>query len=237
MKKTILFLALLVQLLCLNFGYAQSQSDKVAVEIINKSIDAMGGKKLIESIKTLYTDSKTEMQGRKVNWVVREMLPNKGSFQIVYQGRTVYQNWYNGETGYELNDGERKLADQEEFKDKKYKKNIFNELDFINPSLYQLEYLGEATVAGNNCNKIKATLVNGLVEMLYYDKNTFHLTKTEKILSAEKNSFSTTYYAKYKKFKDLTYFTEMTFGENEDVQVATITKLLYNENITAKDFE
>lgn len=82
MKKTILFLALLVQLLCLNFGYAQSQSDKVAVEIINKSIDAMGGKKLIESIKTLYTDSKTEMQGRKVNWVVREMLPNKGSFQI-----------------------------------------------------------------------------------------------------------------------------------------------------------
>lgn len=237
MKKTQLLLALLVQILCFNFGYAQAQSDKVAIDIINKSIDAMGGKKLIESIKTLYTDCETKMEGRNVNWVVREMLPNKGSFQIVYEGRTVFQNWYNGKTGYELNNGKRQLADQEEFKDKKYKKNIFNELDFINPNLYQLEYVGEEVVAGNNCNKIKATLVNGLVQMLYYDKNTLHLTKTEKILNAEKNSFSTTYYANYKKFKDLTYFSEMRFGENESVQVATITKLVYNENITAKDFE
>ena len=237
MKKTQLLLALFVQILCFNFGYAQAQSDKVAIEIINKSIDAMGGKKLIESIKTLYTDSETEMEGRNVNWVVREMLPNKGSFQIVYEGRTVFQNWYNGKTGYELNNGKRQLADQEEFKDKKYKKNIFNELDFINTNLYQLEYVGEEVVAGNICNKIKATLVNGLVQMLYYDKNTFHLAKTEKVLNAEKNSFSTTYYANYKKFKDLTYFSEMRFGENESAQVATITKLVYNENITAKDFE
>ncbi|MBG6187073.1 hypothetical protein [Flavobacterium sp. CAN_S2] len=237
MKKQQLFFLLLLHIIGLNFANAQKLSDNAAIEIVNKSIDAMGGQKLLQSIKTLYTDSETEMQGRKVNWIVKEMLPNKGSFQIIYQGRTVYQNWFNGKIGYELNNGEKKLADQEEFKDKKYKQNIFNELDYINPSLYRLEFIGEEKIESNNCNKIKATLTNGLVKILYYDKNTFLLTKTEKILNAEKNSFSTTYYSNYKKFNDLTYFTEMKFGEKENIQIATIIKLLYNENITEKDFE
>ena len=115
--------------------------------------------------------------------------------------------------------------------------NIFNELDYINPSLYKLEFIGEEKVESNNCNKIKATLINGFVENLYYDKTTFLLTKSEKILNTEKNSFSTTYYSNYKRFKNLTYFTEMKFGENGNVQIAKIVKLLYNEKITEKDFE
>lgn len=95
MKKQQLFVLLLLNIIGLNFANAQKLSDNAAIEIVNKSIDAMGGQKLLKSIKTLYTDSETEMQGRKVNWIVKEMLPNKGSFQIIYQGRTVYQNWFN----------------------------------------------------------------------------------------------------------------------------------------------
>jgi len=237
MKKQKLVFFLVLQIIGISLTNAQKKTDNSAVEIINKSIEAMGGKDLLQRIETLYTDSETEMEGRKVNWIVKEMLPNKGSFQIIYQDRTVYQNWFNGKLGYELIHGEKKLANQEEFKDKEYKKNIFNELDYINPSLYKLEFIGEEKVESNNCNKIKATLINGFVENLYYDKTTFLLTKSEKILNTEKNSFSTTYYSNYKRFKNLTYFTEMKFGENGNVQIAKIVKLLYNEKITEKDFE
>jgi hypothetical protein len=122
MKNQKIYFLIVIQAIGLNIINAQNKSDNFAMEVINNSINAMGGKNLLQSIKTLYTDSETEMEGRKVNWIVKEMLPNKGSFQVVYQGRTVYQNWFNGKVGHELINGEKKIADQEEFKDKEFKK-------------------------------------------------------------------------------------------------------------------
>ena len=46
--------------------------------------------------------------------------------------------------------GEKRKADPEEFKAKKYKKNIFNELDFIDSSLWTLELIGEEKVNDEN---------------------------------------------------------------------------------------
>lgn len=237
MKNQKIYFLIVIQAIGLNIINAQNKSDNFAIEVINNSINAMGGKNLLQSIKTLYTDSETEMEGRKVNWIVKEMLPNKGSFQVIYQGRTVYQNWFDGKVGHELINGEKKIADQEEFKDKEFKKNIFNEFDYINLTLYELEFLREEIVESNNCNKIKATLTNGVAKFLYYDKNTFLLAKTEKVLNSETKSFSTTYYSNYKKFENLIYFTQMKFGESGNAQIAEIVKLSYNKNITAKDFE
>jgi hypothetical protein len=236
MKLLNIYIVLGIHLLSLNILNAQKNNILDAVEIVNKSIDAMGGKENLESIKTLYTDSRTEMEGRQVNWIVKEMLPNKGTFQVVYNNRTVYQNMYDGKNGYEISNGEKKKADDEEFKDKKYKKNIFNELDYIDSNLWKLELIGEEKVDSKLCYKIKATLVNGLVKMLYYDKKTYFLVKTEKIINAEKNTFSTVLYSNYKKFNEITYFTEMKFGNNGQYQTATIVKLLVNEMVTDKDF-
>ncbi len=77
-------------------------SEEQAREVVETGIKAMGGKDFLKSINTLYTDSKTVMDGRDVNWVIKEMLPNKGSFEIVYQKRIVYKSWYDGNLGYEL---------------------------------------------------------------------------------------------------------------------------------------
>lgn len=121
--------------------YAQKQDEK-AVAIINKELEAIGGKEFIKSINTLYTNSVTQMEGRTANWVVKEMKPNIGSFEIVYGQRVVFKSWYDGKLGYNLSNGEKTLADQENFKDKLFKKNIFNELDYLDSTLYKLEYVG-----------------------------------------------------------------------------------------------
>src|SRR5258705_13939676 len=108
----------------LNSGInAQSNVDTLtSLKIINNSIEAMGSLEYLKSIKTLYTDLKTEMEGRQVHWIVKEMLPNKGSFQITYNDRIVYENWFDGKKGFEIVNGTKKKADKEEFKDKLYKK-------------------------------------------------------------------------------------------------------------------
>ena len=133
--------------------------------------------------------------------------------------------------------GEKRKADPEEFKAKKYKKNIFNELDFIDSSLWTLELIGEEKVNDENCYKIKASLVNGEVRNLYYSKNSFHMLREDKILNGEKDSFSSTIFSGYQKFGELIFYTVMKFGDGEKSQVGKIVSLFVNEKITERDFK
>lgn len=217
---------------------AQAKIDSLTgLKIINKSIDAMGGIEYLKSIKTLYTDTKTEMEGRKVHWIVKEMLPNKGSFEIVYNNRVVYSSWFDGKKGYNISNGNKKKADKEEFKDKLFKKNIFNELDYLDSTLWKLEYIGEEKIENDTCYKIKGTLTSGLVTLLYFNKLSFHMVRSDKISVAEKNRFTTFYYSNFKQFDKLVYYTEMKFGEEGRYQCGVIENLLINQDISEKDFK
>lgn len=208
-----------------------------SVEIIEKSIEAQGGKQVLENVKTLYTKSETVMDGQNVFWITKEMAPNKGSFEIEYQGRIVFKSFYDGKTGYDVVNGQKKLADQEEFKDKNYRRHIINSLDYIDPSLYTLEYIGEEKANNKDCDKIQATLKNGKVEYLYYDKISHLLAKSEVVKNPEKNSFSVTLYDDYKKFGDLVYETKDTFVSENGDQVVKIVDLYYNKKISESDFK
>ena len=205
--------------------------------MINNAIDALGGKEVLLGVKTMYTDISTEMEGRKVDWITKEMLPNKGSFEIVYNNRVVFKDWYDGTTGYELSDGKKVKADPGEFKDKKFKKNIFDELDYLDSTLWKLELVDDEKVNNEDCYKIRATLVNGLVKLLYYSKTTYYLLREDKVLNKEKESFSTTYFSDYKQFGDLLYYTTMKLEEGDHYQTAKIVNLLINQNISENDFK
>lgn len=96
---TILFLSIM--------SYGQEKSKNVDARwVISKSIEAMGGEPLLRSIKTLKTEMTTQMEGNPVTWVTKEMLPNKGAFQIIYDKRVVYEDWFNGQKGFETVNGE-----------------------------------------------------------------------------------------------------------------------------------
>ncbi|MCG2611378.1 hypothetical protein LZZ90_07645 [Flavobacterium sp. SM15] len=237
MKNTLFISLFIVALILPTSSFAQMSNENKAVEIVEKAIKAMGGKDFLKSITTLYTDSKTTMEGHEVNWITKEMLPNKGSFDIVFQGRTVYKSWFDGTTGYELAAGERKLANQDEFKNKKYKKNIFNEFDYLDKTLYTLEYIGEEKANGLVCQKIKTTLANGEVKYLYYSNETGLQIKEETVANAETGSFSSVLFGGYKKYGNLTYYSTMTFLAEGNNQTATVLELYYNKGISQEDFK
>lgn len=216
---------------------AKSQDDnKTALEIVNKSIDAMGGLEYLRSIKTLYTDTKTTMEGRQVHWIIKEMLPNKGSFQILYNNRVVYTEWFDGKKGYNITNGKKKKADKDDFKNKLYKKNIFNELDYIDSTLWKLEYLGKEILGIDTCYKIKGTLVNGLVEVLYFSQSSFHMIRKDNFSNIEKNRFTTGLFSNFKNFDKLVFYTEIKMGENGSYQLGTVEKLLINQEVEESDF-
>ena len=238
MSKMKLCLLFLFQFFCLSNIIAQNNSDSITVEkIVNNAVSAMGGKEYLQTIKTLYSDISTEMEGRQVHWIIKEMHPNKGSFQITYNNRSVYHNWFDGKKGFEIVNGEKRKADAREFKDKKYKKNIFDELDYLDSTLWKIELAGEEKVNNEDCYKIKATLANGAVSMFYFSKNTFHRLRVDKISNAEKDTFKTTFFGGFSKFGQLTMYTEMRFEDNGIIQTAKIINLLINEMVTDNDFK
>jgi hypothetical protein len=215
-------------------AFSQNTHETKAKEIIERAIDATGGKDLLSSIKTLYTKSSTVMDGRNVNYITKEMAPNMGSFEIEYQGRIVYRSWFDGKTGYETVNGEKKVADQEEFKDKLDRKYIMNEMAYLDPSLYKAEFVG--TDQENKLQHVKVTAKDGSVTNLYYDTESF-LLKKEVHENPTKGSFSTTLCTEYKKYGDLNYCSKTTLRSENGDQVMTLLDLYYNKNIRKSDFK
>jgi hypothetical protein len=89
----------------------------------------------------------------------------------------------------------------------------------------------------DSCYKIKATLGSGLVMELYFDKNNFHMVRSDKIKNPEKGRFTTYIYANFKKFGKLVYHTELDFGEGGKYQHGTIVDLLINQSVGESDFK
>lgn len=215
---------------------AQEAAKPDPLTIVKNCIEERGGETFLRSITTLYSNIKTEMEGREVNYITKEMLPNKGSFNIVYKGRTVFQNWFDGKNAFETVNGEVKKADLAEFKDKFDRNNIFNELDWIMPELWTLEFLGEEKVGVKDCYKIKATRKSGLVELLYFDKESKLLMRDDKVEDVNKNSFSTTLYVSYKKYSGLTFASEMKIGDKDHLQTLNVVELKINSGVSEADF-
>lgn len=215
---------------------AQEAAKPDPISIVKNCIAAMGGESFLHSITTLYSNMKTEMEGREVNYITKELLPNKGSFKIVYKGRTVFQNWFDGKTAFETVNGEVKKADLAEFKDKLDRKNIFNELDWIMPELWTLEFLGEEKVGEKDCYKIRAKRKSGLVQLLYFDKESKLLLRDDKVEDINKNSFATTLYMAYKKYSGLTFASEMKIGDKDSSQTLTVVELKINSDVSEADF-
>ncbi|PIF46234.1 hypothetical protein CLU96_3258 [Chryseobacterium sp. 52] len=214
--------------------FSQSTNETKAKEIIEKAIKATGGKELLNSIKTLYSKSSTVMDGRNVNYITKEMAPNMGSFEVEYQGRIVYRSWFDGKIGYETVNGQKKIADQEEFKDKLDRKYIMNELSYLDSSIYSVEFI--ETDNTHKLHKVKAIAKDGSIINLYYDTDSFLLKKEIKE-NPSKGSFSTILCNEYKKYGDLLYCSKNTFKSENGDQIVTLLDLYYNKDIKRADFK
>jgi hypothetical protein len=215
----------------------QGTRDSISVYgIMDKALEARGGREFLQSIQSISTVTKTITNGIELSWIAKEMLPNKASFQIAQNNRLVYHSWYDGSNGFEIVKGVKKKQLPWENKDRAYKKNLFPELDYINPSLWKLALVGEENVLNEDCYKIKATLLNGSVKYLFYNKRSFLLIMEENSMEPQAHVFSNFIYLSYKKFGKLVYPHQIKYGEAGKLKDAVITEVHINEGVEEKDF-
>jgi outer membrane lipoprotein-sorting protein len=158
-------------------AWADNSSDKKADEIIAKYIQAIGGKKKLDSMKTMRMTAKSVFQGGMEAPLVMEFKrPNKMRIEFTFQGMTGTQA-YDGENGWTLMPFMGQTQAEEVPSDQL--KNLRNQADLTGPLVdyaskgHKVEYDGVEDVSGTSAHKLKLTRGDGEVEYYFVDSERF----------------------------------------------------------------
>jgi len=163
---------------CSVLGLAQT-----AEELVTKNIQAKGGEEKIRAIKTLHVTGTYQQRGLRAQIGEEAKAPNLLRQTFTLQGMTEIDA-YDGATGWKISPFEGRkdpeLMGEDDLRD------IVEDADFYGPLVdYKdkgntIEYLGLATVDGDDAYRLKVTLKNGDIIYYYLDPDTFIEIRTEK---------------------------------------------------------
>ncbi|HVT15768.1 MAG TPA: hypothetical protein VHQ90_06225 [Thermoanaerobaculia bacterium] len=225
-------------------GAAGALSAQTAEELIEKNIQAKGGREKLKAVKTVRVTGK--MVGQMGEFPVSmEMLPpaHKVRFDFVVQGMTG-TSAYDGQGGWQvmpfLGKTDPEPMSAEDLKEAK------EEADFLGPLFdykdkgNQVELLGKGDLEGTPVYKLKLTEKSGDVSTIYLDAETYLELKEEssKTMRGQVVELERTF-GDYKKVDGLTFpFTMETKSKGQQAaQTLSITKLELNVDVAASRFD
>lgn len=110
-----------------------------AETVINKYIDAIGGRKALEAVKTVSYVAEAEMQGMKLGLEMKNTTKNQSSLILSMGGNPLQKMIFNGEKGYMIAQGQRIENDDKQNADAKIEAVPFVELSAKNAKLERVE--------------------------------------------------------------------------------------------------
>lgn len=155
-------------------------------EIVNKHIEAMGGKEKLAALKTVRMTGSMSIQGMDINMVITKSHMKGLRNDIEFNGSSYYQ-FANTTKGQSLMPPmtEAEEMDAETFK------NTLNQMD-VQGALFNykekgstLELVGSEKVNGADAYNIKVTYKNGKTTNYFIDKTTSRLVKTSGIVTMQ----------------------------------------------------
>jgi hypothetical protein len=227
---------ILLVLLFSVFSLAQT-----AEELVAKNLAAKGGEEKIKAIKSLRMSGRyQEADGFTAQVTQEAKAPNQLRQSFTLQGMTQTQA-YDGGSGWQVNpfNGRRdaEMLGEDDLRD------ISEDADFYGPLVdakekgNTIEYLGHATVDGDDAYKLKVTLKNGDIYYFYLDPDTFLEFRTERqqfIRGSVREQV--TEFGSYKQVDGVYFPFVMTSGRRKDLaNASTITIAKLEANVPVED--
>lgn len=200
-------------------------------DVMNKYIDAIGGKSKLEGVTSYMLIAEAEMQGMKLNLEQKKTSKNQFMQDVKVSGNSMSKQVLNDGSGYVVMQGQRKEMDEMELKKVREESAPFPELQYLNGGV-SLE--GMEDVNGKKAYKIKVSEE----KTLYYDVESGlkvqEVTKTE--MSGQQIT-STVNYSDYKELQGILfpYSIAQTVGPQSFEFIVSEIKI--NEGVTDADFE
>ena len=205
--------------------------------VIKNYVIAVGGEANLRNINTTLTNADVTIQGApfKPKAILKQMSPNKFSMEMIVEGMgTVMKQSFDGEKGYQEQQGQKIPMDEKDVASRKAEKGLFPEL-FMEASNILLESLN--TIDGTDVYKIKVTK-GDKVTFRYYDVNTDYLLRTESTSEVQGQSVTTiTDYSNYKEVSGVMIPSTMKIVNGPQVIILDTSDIKVNEGVSDTDFD
>jgi hypothetical protein len=164
-----------------------------AEQVIEKYIQAIGGKEKLMAIKDESLSMEASVQGMTLEMVSLKKDPGKVKISVTAMGNEVQSQVFDGKKGKVTQQGQSAAMDEKELKKAEGEALIFPELHYAKLG-YKLSYKGTEAVNGNEAHKVIIEDPQGNKETTYFDVKTGFMVKN---VETSEEGTQTTEFADY----------------------------------------
>lgn len=233
MKKAAIFCILGIFLVSATTAPAYGQTAK---EILQKMIDAQGGKKAIESIDDATLTGTIELidQGLSGPITVYRKEPNKMRYDVELMGM-VFSQAYDGTLAWWTNPQTLAVEEMPASEAADMKRDALPRDSIFNPEKYGIsyDYKGKEQIAEKDHFVIEQTFADGFTATLYVDCVTYLTTKSTGTFSSDLGEMEFEQFASdYKKVHGIVTAHKLTtYLNGAESRIITITDIQYNTGL------
>ena len=200
-----------------------------AENVINKYIEAIGGKEKVMAVKTIMIVSNATVQGTPLLMTMKSAAPNKTSQVISVMGNTFQKAVFDGEKGYEESRGQRKEMEGDNLEKAKGKNALFGDLNYTTGELVRIEPL-----EGKNAVVVKYDDAE-----IFYDMATGLKVKSIKTMKTPdgKEVKMPTTFSDYKAVNGILFPHAVAQKSGPMDLNFTVSEIKINEGVTDEDFK
>ena len=203
-----------------------------AKEILNRYIEAIGGKEMVNGVESFTMTAEAEMQGQKLDLLMKKTADGKYMQDVMVDGNSMSKQVFDGEKGYMVMQGQRMEMGDEQLVQIKKEAVPFPELEYIdNP---EIAVVGEETIDGSKAHVLQISPE----KKAYYDME--NGLKVQETITAEMNGQQMTSVISYKDYQEVSgiqfpFVLAQTVGpQSFEFRVKEIK---VNEGVSDADFE
>ncbi|MGH2665912.1 M16 family metallopeptidase [Flavobacterium sp.] len=197
-----------------------------AKTVFDNYIKAIGGEKILKTVKSVVTVSSGTVQGASLELTTKTTSDSKVFVEMKVMGQSMMKRVIGDKSGYMVQQGQRKDFTPEELKEEKKAAVPFEELTLTSDPNAKLE-----SIENMNGNDVYA--VKNDKKTYYYDVKTG--LKTAEAEMTERGN-QTTYYSNYKEVKGIKIPHEIDMNVGVEIKLLT-SDVKINEGVTATDFQ
>lgn len=204
--------------------------------IVEDYLKAVGGKAEVEKVTSVKASISMEMMGRSFSGNFFRLNPSKSVTELKMGEMTVFKMMFNGETGYNMQGGQKTDLTESEIKEQRDDRSIVPQL-FYNTAAYKTEYLGKGKANGEETYRLKVVMPSGRTSVQQYS------IKSGLLLQEETTSFQgdaempiSIEYKNYQKAGNILLPTQITRNVEGQEFTVNFSDYKINEGVKDTDF-
>ena len=205
--------------------------------IINNYLKAIGGKDAALAVNTTKASFTSSIQGYTLTGTELRMAPNKRYTSINAGGMTVMETNFNGQDGFQAQQGQRTDMEEKEIKESKDHHYVIDALDYILSPGFTLTVSGKEKISGEEAHVVKIKKPSGKETTEYYSVQSGLLLQEVSSREAQGQEMTiTTTYADYKKVGAILLPHTITQDLGAMQFTLDINEIILNTDVTEADF-